>query len=235
MIFSVSWGVRQSTVEIPGRACTCGDAVTGYRGARKSDCRVLGFKLQTPPTPAREILGAQGELQQTWFFLQTCPRTQRAKQIRREEKANSPGRHWKAGPKQNRSSQGMAARLNGTVPGFLPTYVLEGPILQVGPQVSSRSPVPHLGSFMLLASWSPYITPHISLCPLPPWSLGAIPSSYLPSPRGLGFLSRRNTQREYESENTELAKPSAGDHGTHRRGKTSSLEVAQCEHPPPCS
>lgn len=192
MIFSVSWGVRQSTVEIPGRACTCGDAVTGYRGARKSDCRVLGFKLQIPPTPARETLGAQGELQQTWLFLRTCPRTQRAKQIRRGERANSPGRHWKAGPKQNRSSQGMAARLNGTVPWFLPTYVLEGPILQVGPQVSSRSPVPYLGSFMLLASWSPYITPHTSLCPLPPWCLGATPSSHLPSPRGLGFLSGRH-------------------------------------------
>lgn len=79
---------------------------------------------------------------------------------------------------------------------------------------------------MLLAYCSPYITPHTTLCPLPPWSLSA--------PGVWAFCAGDTAFRgSIRLENTELAKPSTGDHGIHRRGKTASLEVAQCEHPPP--
>lgn len=79
---------------------------------------------------------------------------------------------------------------------------------------------------MLLAYWSLCITPHTPLCPLPPWSLSA---------PGVWALYAGDTafKGNIRLENTELAKPSRGDHGTHRRGQTASLEVAQCEHPPP--
>lgn len=130
MIFSVSWGVKQSTVRSQG-VCARGWGMSKEPGSQERDFRVLGFKLQAPPIPVCEILVTY---RRHGSSREHVPEQRSQNKSRGEERTDTPARHWKAAANLNSSSQGMQALLiNGTVPGLLPTYVLEGPHTSGGP------------------------------------------------------------------------------------------------------
>ena len=75
--------------------------------SQERDFRVLGFKPQASPIPASEIRRARGELSLTGFFCERAP--EQGSQIRKEEKANTPGRFWKAAPQTEQFFSGYGS------------------------------------------------------------------------------------------------------------------------------
>lgn len=144
MIFSVSWGARQSMVR-PQAVCACVRvACQRARGSQERGCRALGLRC---PGPSRHM--------RFWGIKVKYNRLSRAHPVEQGQQTKSGVKKkqasWKtlgAAPKHTSPSSGHGLASHQWHWPLVPSYSRPNPpILQVSPQVPNRPSIPHLGSF----------------------------------------------------------------------------------------